>query len=80
MSFVERYKGDIFGGITAAVVALPLALAFDVSSGAGALAGLYGAIFVGFYCRGVRRHPGTGIGPNWPNDGSHGLDCLALFR
>jgi SulP family sulfate permease len=48
MSFVERYKGDLFGGFTAAVVALPLALAFGVSSGAGALAGLYGAIFVGF--------------------------------
>jgi len=35
----SNYRGDIFGGITAAVVALPLALAFGVSSGAGALAG-----------------------------------------
>ena len=43
----SNYRGDIFGGITAAVVALPLALAFGVSSGAGALAGLYGAIFAG---------------------------------
>lgn len=43
------YRGDIFGGLTAAVVALPLALAFGVSSGAGALAGLYGAIAVGFF-------------------------------
>lgn len=41
-------KDDLFGGATAAVVALPLALAFGVSSGAGALAGLYGAIFAGF--------------------------------
>ena len=40
-------RGDVFGGITTAVVALPLALAFGVSSGAGALAGLYGAIFAG---------------------------------
>ncbi len=42
-------KGDFFGGLTAAVVALPLALAFGVASGAGALAGLYGAILVGFF-------------------------------
>jgi len=42
-------RGDLFGGATAAVVALPLALAFGVTSGAGALAGLYGAIFAGFF-------------------------------
>lgn len=42
-------RGDIYGGLTAAVVALPLALAFGVSSGAGPIAGLYGAIFVGFF-------------------------------
>ncbi len=33
----------------AAVVALPLALAFGVASGAGPIAGLYGAIFIGFF-------------------------------
>lgn len=37
----------MFGGITAAVVALPLALAFGVQSGMGAIAGLYGAIALG---------------------------------
>lgn len=42
-------KNDIFGGVTAAVVALPLALAFGVASGAGATAGLYGAIILGFF-------------------------------
>lgn len=41
-------RGDIYGGLTAALVALPLALAFGVASGAGVLAGLYGAILVGF--------------------------------
>lgn len=41
--------GDIFGGLTAAVVALPLALAFGVASGLGPIAGLYGAISVGFF-------------------------------
>lgn len=45
----NNLRGDIFGGLTAAVVALPLALAFGVSSGAGPIAGLYGAIFVGLF-------------------------------
>ena len=38
-----------FGGITAGVVALPLALAFGEASGAGPIAGMWGAIFVGFF-------------------------------
>ncbi|WP_372882520.1 SulP family inorganic anion transporter [Psychromonas sp.] len=42
-------KGDIFGGVTTAVISLPLALAFGVASGAGAEAGLWGAIMVGFF-------------------------------
>jgi SulP family sulfate permease len=42
-------RGDLFGGITAAIVSLPLALAFGVASGAGAIAGLYGAVCVGFF-------------------------------
>jgi len=41
-------KGNLFGGMTAAVIALPLALAFGVASGLGATAGLYGAIVLGF--------------------------------
>lgn len=36
------------GGLTVALVALPLALAFGISSGAGAIPGLYAAIFAGF--------------------------------
>ncbi|MDF1819349.1 MAG: SulP family inorganic anion transporter [Immundisolibacteraceae bacterium] len=45
----SHFKGDLFGGITAGIVALPLALAFGVSSGLGPSAGLYGAIFIGFF-------------------------------
>ena len=30
----DSLRGDIYGGLTAAVVALPLALAFGVASGA----------------------------------------------
>lgn len=48
--FSERsFKGDLFGGITTAVISLPLALAFGVASGAGAQAGLYGAVCVGLF-------------------------------
>lgn len=41
--------GDMLGGVTAAVVSLPMALAFGVASGAGPQAGLYGAVCVGFF-------------------------------
>lgn len=61
MSFIktDNIKGDIFGGITAGIVALPLALAFGIqafggiddpsASSMGALAGLVGAAFLGFF-------------------------------
>ncbi len=42
-------RGDVFGGITAAVVGLPVSLAFGVASGLGAIAGMYGAVAVGFF-------------------------------
>ena len=45
----KHIKGDFFGGLTAGIVALPLALAFGVSSGLGASAGLYGAMFLSFF-------------------------------
>ncbi|MFT6796728.1 MAG: SulP family sulfate permease [Maribacter sp.] len=43
----SNIKGDVTGGLVAGVVALPLALAFGVQSGLGAIAGLYGAIALG---------------------------------
>ena len=45
----RNIKGDIFGGLTAAVIALPMALAFGVASGAGPAAGLYGSVLVGLF-------------------------------
>ena len=45
----SNIRGDLFGGITAGIVALPLALAFGVQSGLGATAGLYGAIALGVF-------------------------------
>lgn len=61
MTFIstKNIKGDIFGGITAGIVALPLALAFGIqafggiddpaASSMGALAGLIGATLLGFF-------------------------------
>ncbi len=56
---LNNLKGDIFGGITAGIVALPLALAFGIqafggvddpsASSMGALAGLVGATLLGFF-------------------------------
>lgn len=40
---------NFFGGLTAAIIALPLAIAFGIASGLGASAGIYGAIFLGFF-------------------------------
>jgi SulP family sulfate permease len=45
----NNLRGDIFGRVTAAIVSLPLALAFGVASGVGLSGGLYGAICVGFF-------------------------------
>ncbi len=45
----SNIKGDLFGGVTAGIVALPLALAFGEQTELGAIAGLYGAIALGFF-------------------------------
>ena len=46
---LDTLRGDVFGGVTSMVVALPVALGFGIASGMGAAAGLYGAIAVGFF-------------------------------
>ena len=62
----NNLRGDFFGGLTAAIVALPLALAFGVSSGAGPTAGLYGAICVGFFAALFGGTPSQISGPTGP--------------
>ena len=62
----NNVRGDIFGGLTAAVVALPLALAMGVASGAGPIAGIYGAIFVGFFAAIFGGTPAQVSGPTGP--------------
>ena len=63
---LSNIRGDIFGGLTAAVVALPLALAFGVASGVGPIAGLYGAIAVGFFAAVFGGTPSQVSGPTGP--------------
>ncbi|OKH16911.1 SulP family inorganic anion transporter [[Limnothrix rosea] IAM M-220] len=63
---LRHWRGDLFGGLTAAIVALPLALAFGVSSGAGAIAGLYGAVCTGFFAALFGGTPPQISGPTGP--------------
>lgn len=69
--------GDVMGGVTAGVVAIPLALGFGVASGLdrlqldgvpmnGALAGLLGAIIVGFLAAVLGGTPSQVSGPTGP--------------
>ena len=44
----RTWKSDLLAGLTVGIVALPLALAFGVSSGVGAQAGLITAVVAGF--------------------------------
>ena len=62
----KHFKGDFFGGITAGIVALPLALAFGVTSGLGPDAGLYGAIFIGIFAALFGGTPTQISGPTAP--------------
>lgn len=62
----NNLRGDIYGGLTAAVVALPLAMAMGVSSGVGPIAGMYGAIFVGFFAALFGGTPAQVSGPTGP--------------
>ncbi|MGE0708389.1 MAG: SulP family inorganic anion transporter [Planctomycetota bacterium] len=69
---IDRYfsnvRGDLLGGITAGIVALPLALAFGITSGLenGAAAGLYGAACVGILAAMFGGTPSQVSGPTGP--------------
>ena len=61
-----KLKQNLFGGLTAAVVALPLGLAFGVASGLGPTAGIYGAIILGFFASLLGGTPTQISGPTGP--------------
>ena len=56
----------MFGGVTATIVALPVALAFGVASGLGPQAGIYSAIAVGFFAAVFGGTPSQISGPTGP--------------
>jgi len=62
----SNLKGDFFGGLTAGVVALPLALAFGEQTELGAIAGLYGAIAIGIIAAVFGGTPTQISGPTAP--------------
>ncbi|WOJ92668.1 SulP family inorganic anion transporter [Congregibacter variabilis] len=63
---LNHLRGDVYGGLTAGVVAIPLALAFGVASGLGPIAGMYGAIIVGFFAAMFGGTPTNVSGPTGP--------------
>ena len=72
----SNIKGDIFGGVTAGIVALPLALAFGIqafsgisdpgAASMGAYAGLVGATLLGFFAALCGGTPSQISGPTGP--------------
>ena len=62
----SNIRGDIYGGLTAGALSLPLALAFGVQSGMGAIAGLYGAIAIGMMAAWFGGTIGQISGPTGP--------------
>lgn len=64
-----RITKEILSGLTVAIVALPLAIAFGITAtgtSEGALVGLYGAIFAGFFAALFGGTPGQVTGPTGP--------------
>ncbi len=65
----QRVTKEVLSGLTVAIVALPLAIAFGITAtgtSEGALVGLYGAIFAGFFAALFGGTPGQVTGPTGP--------------
>jgi len=62
----SNIRGDLYGGLTAGALSLPLALGFGVQSGMGAIAGLYGAIAIGMVAAWFGGTPSQVSGPTGP--------------
>ncbi|RMH36821.1 MAG: SulP family inorganic anion transporter [Nitrospirae bacterium] len=59
-------RGDVLAGITVAMVVLPMALAFGVASGLGAIAGMWSAIAAGLFAGPLSGSPWSVGGPTGP--------------
>lgn len=81
----RTWRGDLIAGLTVGIVALPLALAFGVSSGAGAasglitavVAGLIAAVFGGSHIQ-VSGPTGAMVVVLGPVIAAHGIEALAV--
>ena len=53
MTFVNyiknALKGDLAGGVSSAIIVLPAAIGFGLATGLGAISGIIGAIFLGYF-------------------------------
>lgn len=81
----RHWRADLAAGATVGIVALPLALAFGISSGAGAAAGLVTAVIAGLVAAIFGGSPVQVSGPTGamavvlvPIVGEHGVAALAL--
>ncbi|UQA96975.1 SulP family inorganic anion transporter [Streptomyces halobius] len=66
---LQRIAKEVLSGLTVAIVALPLAIAFGITAtgtSEGALIGLYGAIFAGLFAAVFGGTPGQVTGPTGP--------------
>lgn len=66
---LQRIARELLSGVAVAIVALPLAIAFGITAtgtSQGALIGLYGAIFAGFFAAVFGGTPGQVTGPTGP--------------
>ena len=65
-SMRHTFRDDVFGGITSAIVMLPMASAFGAALGLGPAAGVYGAVAVGFFAAAFGGTPAQISGPTGP--------------
>ena len=74
---LDTLRGDVFGGLTSAVVALPVSLAF-VGAGGGRRA--VRRHCGGVLCRGVRRHAVADLRPHGADGGDHHQPLIQPVR
>lgn len=84
-SLGRTWRGDLLAGVTVGIVALPLALAFGISSGAGAEAGLVTAVVAGIVAAVFGGSSVQVSGPTGamvvvlgPIVATHGVEAIAL--
>src|SRR5438270_4521452 len=73
---LKQFQGDLLGGLTVGIVALPLTIALAIASGVKPEQGLYTAIFAGFVIAILGRTSGS----DQRTDGRVHCHCLRYRR